>query len=201
MKLPHSLNKLIESLRKLPGVGEKTALRLALFIIDNMDSDDASLLSQSIIDAKTNLSFCSICGAMMEDVCSICEDENRDQETILVIESIKDLIVLEQTNSYFGKYHILGGTIDFSRGVEPEDLNIDPLLKRATDDKEIILALNGTVTGQLTSNYLKELLKDKDVRVSQIAHGLPIGVDLSYADTNTLTIALKNRIKLKQGEK
>lgn len=196
MNLPKSLNELVESLKKLPGIGDKTALRLALFIIDDLDDDNVELLSKSLIDVKKNLSYCKVCGAIMEDVCPICSDDKRDKNTIMVVETIKDLLVIEKTNNYFGQYHVLGGTIDFSRGVEPEDLNIDSLIKRAKDNKEIILALNGAVDGQLTATYIQELLKDKDIKLSKIAHGLPIGADLSFADNRTLEVALKNRTKL-----
>lgn len=200
MKLPKSAKQLVESLKRLPGIGDKTALRLTLFIIDELDIEDVSTLSEALIKVKTDLSFCEICGSLMETICPICSDSNRDKDTIMVVETIKDLLVLEGINSYYGQYHVLGGTIDFSRGIEPEDLNINSLIKRAKDTKEIILALNGAVDGQLTSNYLQELLKDKDVIVSKIAHGLPIGADLSFADTKTLTVALNNRIKINRGD-
>lgn len=196
MKLPKSASKLVESLRRLPGIGEKTALRLALFIINDLSVEDTTTLSKALISVKEDLKFCSVCGALMEEQCPICSDTNREQNTIMVVETVKDLIVLENTNSYFGLYHILGGTIDFSRGIEPEDLNVDSLIKRAKDNKEIILALNGAVDGQLTSTYLSEVLKDKDVRLTKIAHGLPVGADLAFADNKTLSVALKNRTKV-----
>lgn len=196
MKLPKSASKLVESLRRLPGIGEKTALRLALFIINDLSVEDTTTLSKALISVKEDLKFCSVCGALMEEQCPICSDTNREQNTIMVVETVKDLIVLENTNSYFGLYHILGGTIDFSRGIEPEDLNVDSLIKRAKDNKEIILALSGAVDGQLTSTYLSEVLKDKDVRLTKIAHGLPVGADLAFADNKTLSVALKNRTKV-----
>lgn len=196
MNLPKALNDLVENFKKLPGIGEKTALRLALFIINDLEKEHVDSLSGALSNVKENLSFCKTCGSIMEDVCPICNDNRRDQNTIMVVETIKDLLVIEKTNNYFGLYHVLGGTIDFSRGIEPEDLNIDSLIKRAKDNKEIILALNGAITGQLTSNYIQELLKDKEVKLSKIAHGLPIGADLSFADDKTLIIALKNRTKV-----
>lgn len=199
MKLPKAAKELVESLKKLPGIGEKAALRLALFIITELNMQDTTTLSEVLLKVKKDLSFCSVCGALMDDICPICSDENRDQKTIMVVETVKDLLVLENSKSYFGLYHVLGGTIDFSRGVEPEDLNIDTLIKRATDNKEIILALNGAVDGQLTSTYISELLKDKNIRLSQVAHGIPVGADLAFADDKTLNIALKNRTKVNQG--
>ena len=199
MKLPKTATELVESLKKLPGIGEKSALRLALFIINEFSLEDATVLSEALLKVKTDLSFCNVCGMLMDDVCPICSDENRDKTTIMVVENIKDLLVLENTKNYFGQYHILGGTIDFSRGIEPSDLNIDSLIERAKNNIEIILALNGAVDGQLTSNYISELLKDKQVNLSKVAHGLPVGADLSFMDDKTLSIALKNRIKVNQG--
>ena len=116
----------------------------------------------------------------------------------MVVESISDLIIIENGENYHGLYHVLGGTIDFTKGIEPQDLNIDSLLKRVAKVDEIILALNGAVDGQLTSSYIQELLKEKTVKVTKIAHGIPVGGDLSYADQRTLAIALENRITLKE---
>lgn len=191
MNLPKPLNDLVENLKRLPGIGNKTALRLALFILNDLEKEEAASLSEALISVKENLSFCEICGVIKEDACPICQDNKRDQSTIMVVETIKDLLVFENTNNYFGLYHILGGTIDFSKGIEPDDLKIDSLIKRANSNKEIILALNGAVDGQLTSNYIEELLKDKDVTLSKIAYGLPVGADLSFADDKTLKVALK----------
>lgn len=198
MKLPSVILQLIESFKRLPGIGDKTALRLALFVIDDLDLEDVEQFSESLLKTKTNLSYCEICGCIKEDLCPICTDENRDQDKIMVIETIKDLITIENTKSYFGLYHILNGVIDFSRGVEPEDVNIDSLIKRAKDNKEIVLALSGTISGQLTSNYIQELLIDKDVTVTKLAQGIPIGVDLAYADVKTLSVALANRVNVKK---
>ncbi|HHV33074.1 MAG TPA: recombination protein RecR [Acholeplasma sp.] len=197
MNLPKPLNDLVENLKRLPGIGNKTALRLALFILNDLEKEEAASLSEALISVKENLSFCEICGVIKEDACPICQDNKRDQSTIMVVETIKDLLVFENTNNYFGLYHILGGTIDFSKGIEPDDLKIDSLIKRANSNKEIILALNGAVDGQLTSNYIEELLKDKDVTLSKIAYGLPVGADLSFADDKTLKVALQNRMKVK----
>lgn len=198
MNLPKPLNDLVLNLKKLPGIGEKTAIRLALFIVNELEEESTLNLSNALISVKRDLSFCEICGAIKEDACSICNDKKRDNNTIMVVETIKDLLVIENTNNYFGLYHVLGGVIDFSKGIEPDDLNIDSLIKRAKDNKEIILALNGEVNGQLTSNYIQELLKEKEVRLSKIAHGLPVGADLAFADSRTLEIALKNRTKVTQ---
>ncbi len=196
MKLPNVILSLIESFKKLPGVGDKTALRLALFVVNDLPLEDIEVFSESLIKTKTNLTFCEICGCIKEDECPICSDTNREQDTIMVIESIKDLITIENTKTYFGLYHLTNGVIDFSKGIEPEDINIESLIKRANNNKEIVLALSGGIGGQLTSNYIQELLKDKDVTVSRLAQGIPIGVDLSYADKKTLSVALENRVKV-----
>lgn len=197
MKFPQALNKLIDDLKRLPGVGPKTAERLALFVINDMDLKYVESLSDALIDAKTNIKHCSVCGMLMDDSCPICDNKVRNKNQIMVVETIKDLIVIENSESYDGLYHILGGTIDFSKGIEPEMLFIDGLLKRIKPDMEIILALNGALDGELTSSYIEQLLKDKNVNISKIAYGVPIGGDLSYADKKTLKVALRNRISIK----
>lgn len=197
MKLPNVVTKLIENLKLLPGIGQKTALRLALFIVNELDEQVAIDLSEAIYKAKTEICFCEICGSIKEELCPFCDNNLRDSSTIIVVESLKDLMVIENGHNYNGLYHILKGTIDFSKGIEPEDLNIDTLLNRLENVKEVILALNGSIDGQLTTNYLQELLKDKQIIITKIAQGIPIGADLSYADEKTLKIALDNRVILK----
>ncbi len=198
MKLPRSLNQLVNDLKRLPGIGQKTAERLALFIVNEMDEAYVTSLSESLIKTKTNITHCEICGMLKEDVCPICSNELREQHQIMVVSSIKDLIVIENSGNYHGLYHVLGGTIDFSKGVEPEDLFIDGLIKRVNDSKkEIILALNGAIDGELTSSYLEQILQNKNVKITKIAYGVPVGSDLSYTDKNTLKVALENRITLK----
>lgn len=198
MKLPRSLNQLIEDLKRLPGIGNKTAERLALFVANEMDLEGTTSLSQSLIEVKNNITTCPICGVMKEEQCPICDNEVRNQNQIMVVANIKDLIVIENSGNYDGLYHVLGGTIDFSKGIEPDDLFIDGLIKRITNDEiEIILALNGALDGELTSSYIEELLKDRNIKITKIAYGVPIGGDLSYTDKKTLQVALKNRIVIK----
>ncbi len=196
MKLPKSILNLINGFKMLPGIGEKTAQRLALYVINQMNDEQVNSLSEALKDVKSNIKKCPICGSFMEQECPICSNKDREQNYIMVVESIKDMMIIEQTENYHGLYHILGGTIDFSKGIEPSDLNIESLLKRITSNQEIILALNGAVDGELTSSYIIELLKNKPIKVSKIAHGIPIGADLSYADKKTLSVALKNRTLL-----
>lgn len=197
MKYPEPFNKLVEDLRALPGIGEKTARRLALFIVTEMDKEKTLNLSSSLSTIKDKIKNCLICGAMMEDSCPICSDSTRHKDSIMVVESVRDLFVMENSGSYHGLYHVLGGTIDFSRGVDPSDLRFNQLLMRLDNIKEVIIALNASVDGDLTGTYIKELLKEKDILVSRIAYGIPVGSDLSYADQKTLSLALENRTKLK----
>ncbi|MDY0346553.1 MAG: recombination mediator RecR [Acholeplasma sp.] len=195
MKYPESFLKLIEDFKKFPGIGSKTAERLALFTLSSMDKEDVNLFSTHLVDAKTKISTCPICGVLMESHCGICEDETRSQKAIMVVSDEKDVFILEKNHIFDGLYHVLGGSIDFSRGIQAEDLNIDSLFKRLNGVEEVILSLSGTVEGELTAQYLKELLKRYNLKVSRIAYGIPVGADLSYADDQTLERALLNRQK------
>lgn len=196
MKYPNSFNQLIEHLKSLPGIGEKTATRLAIFIYSEMDLEKATQLGESI-EAVKQLKSCPKCGMILEQTCPICSNTLRDHSAIMVIESLKDLMVIENSHTYHGLYHITGGIIDFSKGIEPEDLNIDSLLTRLEGINELIIAFSGTMMGDLTANYIKELVKDKPVKITKIAYGIPVGGDLSYADKQTLMKALDNRVVLK----
>lgn len=195
MKYPESFLKLVEDFKKFPGIGKKTAERLALFTISTLDKEQVTLFSEHLNEAKENISHCPICGTLMEHHCPICDDPNRDKKTIMVVSDDKDVFVLERNPIYHGLYHVLGGAIDFSRGIGPDDLNIESLFQRLNDIDEIILSLAGTVEGELTAQYLKELLKHKGIKVSRIAYGIPVGADLSFADDHTLELALNNRQK------
>ncbi len=195
MKYPTRFLELIEDFKKLPGIGKKTAERLALHVITTMDDETVLKFSNDLTAIKKEITNCPVCGVLQEAECPICSDTTRDQETLMVLSEVKDVFVLERTNIYHGNYHILGGSIDFSRGVMPEDLNMDGLFKRLEGVSEVILSLNGTVEGELTSNYIKEMLKDKPIKVTRIAYGIPVGSDLSYADDQTIFRALENRRK------
>ena len=161
-----------------------------------MDLEKARFLSEAIVDVKT-LKSCSVCGMILEYTCPLCENDLRDKNVIMVVESLKDLIVIENSNTYNGLYHITNGIIDLSKGKEPKDLNIESLLNRLDNVSEVIIAFSGTMMGDLTGNYIKELIKDRNVKVTKIAYGIPVGGDLSYADKQTLIKALDNRIVLK----
>ncbi len=195
---PKSLQNLIEAFRLLPGVGEKTAERYALAVMD-MDTMDAEGFAQAMHAVKEKVHRCSVCGNLTEeDQCDICRDSSRDHSQIFVVQSPKDVLAMERTGEFHGVYHVLNGLISTSRGVMPEDLNIDSLLKRAGQAKEIILATNTTMDGETTAMYLDKLLHEKypDVLVTRIAHGLPSGGMLDYADDMTLAHALSERRRM-----
>lgn len=192
---PKSLQELIESFRNLPGVGEKTAERYALAILDSNENDVRNF-ADALIEVKTKLHYCKNCGNLTEhDECDICQDISRNHDVIFVVQSVKDVIAMEKTNEYHGVYHVLNGLISTTKGIMPEDLNIDSLLNRAKEAKEIILATNTTMDGETTAMYLNKLLKEvcPDVLVTRIAHGLPSGGMLDYADEMTLAHALSDR--------
>lgn len=196
MEYPNSFNQLIEHLKSLPGIGEKTATRLAIFIYSEMDLEKTNKLGDAIKAVKL-LQSCPTCGMILEHTCPICSNELRDQKTIMVVESLKDLMVIENSHTYHGLYHITNGIIDMSKGIEPKDLNIDSLIERLDTIDELIIAFSGTIMGDLTGSYIKELIKDRAIKVTKIAYGIPVGGDLSYADKHTLSKALDNRVILK----
>lgn len=195
---PKSLQDLIESFRQLPGVGEKTAERYALSVVD-MKREDAERFAIAITDVKTKLVYCKVCGNLSEqETCDICSDTTRDQKQIFVVQSAKDVLAMEKTGEFHGVYHVLNGLISASKGILPEDLTIDQLMNRAKDAAEIILATNTTMDGETTAMYLDKLLHEKypDVLVTRIAHGLPSGGMLDYADEMTLAHALSDRKRM-----
>lgn len=192
---PKSLQELIERFRDLPGVGEKSAERYALSILDRNEAD-VQAFAKALVDVKEKLHYCNVCGNLTEeDTCEICSNHDRNHEVIFVVQSAKDVIAMERTNEYHGVYHVLNGLISTSKGVMPEDLNIDSLLQRAKTSKEVILATNTTMDGEMTAMYLNKLLKEEcpGVLITRIAHGLPSGGMLDYADEMTLAHALSDR--------
>ena len=196
---PQSLQNLIDAFRRLPGVGEKTAERYALSVID-MNEQDIIAFSKALSDIRTHLKHCSICGNLCEDdTCSICSDPNRDNRTVFVVQSAKDILAMEKTGEYKGVYHVLNGLICPSKGIMPDDLNIDSLVKRAADADEIILGTSTTMDGETTSMYLHRLLQEQypNLNITRIAHGLPSGGLLDYADEMTLAHVLSDRRSMK----
>lgn len=199
MLLPKALESLIEEFSKLPGVGKKTAERYALFVINKLSEEDVYQLSQALVDAKTKLTKCSICGNLSEeDKCLICQDARRDQSTILVVENVKDVFSIEKSNEYKGLFHVLNGVLSPIDGMGPDDINLNSLWKRVIDDKvkEVIIATSSTPEGETTALYIKRVLQDVDVLVSRIGYGVPVGLNLEYADDLTLSKAIENRKKL-----
>ncbi|MGK7897313.1 MAG: recombination mediator RecR [Xenococcus sp. (in: cyanobacteria)] len=191
------LARLVEQLQLLPGVGPKTAQRLALHLIKRSDQEVENL-AQAILDAKKQVGLCKVCFHLSaEPVCSICSNPNRDRDTICIVSDSRDVIALEKTREYRGLYHVLGGTISPMEGIGPEQLHIDSLLRRVTHEKikEIIIAISPSVEGETTTLYIGQLLKPF-TKVTRIAFGLPMGGDLEYADEVTLARALEGRREL-----
>ena len=198
MNYPDSLNNLINSLKKLPSIGEKSAERLA-FAIMNMDEEDTLLFSNSINDVKSKIKKCKICGNITEnEMCDICLNENRDNSLICVVEDSKNIITLEKMGSYNGKYHVLNGLISPVDGKGPNDIEIDSLIDKVNNNeiKEVIIAISPTLEGETTALYISKLLEKTNVIVSRIAYGIPMGADMEYLDPMTLSMALLNRNKI-----
>ena len=192
---PETIKKLIECFKKLPGIGEKTAERLSLSVL-NLDEEIIDTFSKSLNDAKTKICRCKICNNLAEsEICNICSDKLRDKKTICVVENIKNIIAIEKTNFYHGLYHVLDGLISPLEGKNPDDINIESLLNRVNNDdvSEIIMALTPSVEGETTALYISKKLEDKNIKISKIAHGVPIGADMEYIDLLTLEMALENR--------
>lgn len=195
-KYPSSLEYLIECFSKLPSVGKKTAERYALYTLFHMDEVDITDFSNALLSLRKDIHICPSCGNITEDsLCSICSDQSRNHRQILVVESVRDLISFEHVNEYKGIYHVLNGAINFSKGIGIDDLNINSLTEKVENNQvdEIILATNATIEGETTARYLFELYRDKNVKITRIAHGLPVGGDLSYADEMTILKAFEGR--------
>ncbi|MBT9671001.1 recombination protein RecR [Secundilactobacillus kimchicus] len=199
MQYPEPIAQLIDSYMKLPGIGQKTATRLAFFTID-MQGDDVTRFAKSLISAKRDLQFCSICGNITEeDPCDICRDKTRDQSQVLVVEQAKDIMIMENMREYHGLYHVLNGVLSPIEGKGPEDLNIASLLKRLQQNdaiKEVIVATNATPEGEATAMYLSRLIKPSGIKVTRLAHGLSVGSDIEYADEMTLFKAVEGRTEM-----
>lgn len=198
MKYPQTIRELIESYKKLPGIGEKSAERLALATI-NLSDDVIEKFSKSLTKIKTNIKNCDKCGNLSEeDLCEICKDKERNQQIVCVVEDVKNIFSFEKSSSYQGVYHVLGGLISPLDGVNPENINIDSLMKRIESDlvKEIIVAVKPSIEGETTALYLLKRLEGMDVLVSKIAYGIPIGADMDYIDSLTLEMAIEDRKKI-----
>ena len=192
---PESLNNLIEEFQKLPTIGRKSAERLAMNIVER-DEADIKDFSKVLMEVKEKIHRCDICGNLTEaDICDICKDITREEDFICIVEDVKDLIAIEKSGAFHGKYHVLGGLISPSDGIGPDELNIDKLLNRIESEgiKEIILAISSTIEGETTALFLTSLLNEKNVRVTKIAQGIPVGSNLEYFDQLTLERAIEDR--------
>ena len=190
------LSKLVNELSKLPGIGEKTAARLAFYILKSPSTYSQSL-TQAILEVKNKIKLCSSCFNLTEtDPCNICSSEQRDETLICIVEEPADFIAIEKTRAFHGKYHILHGALSPLEGIGPEQLKIKDLLKKLQDSKikEVILATNTSVEGETTALYLIKLLKPFPVKLTRIAHGIPMGGDLEYMDVVTIGNAIENRV-------
>ena len=189
-----SLEKLINSFASLPGIGRKSASRLAYRIIE-MSEDEVKAFAESVVEAKKSVRLCSICQSYCEDgTCAICSNPKRSRETIIVVEDNKALEAIEDTREYNGKYHVLHGVISPVDGIGPEQLKIKELLSRLDSDvKEIIIATNPSVEGEATAMYISRLIKPLGIKVTHLAYGIPVGAELEYADENTLMRAMEGR--------
>ena len=199
MKYPDAIEKLIEALRKYPGVGKKTAERYALYTVNRFNEESIDEIVDAYLRIKEDIFKCPICGNITDtDPCYICKDDSRDKSKIIVIEEARDLIVMEKTNKYHGLYHVLNGAISPSDGIGPEDINIKGLLERLKNEelKEVILATNLSNEGETTAQYINRLLSDTDILVTRIAHGIPAGGNIEYADEITIFKALEGRRKI-----
>lgn len=195
---PKSIKTLIECLKKLPSVGEKSAERMALSIME-MDKEQIKIFSNSLIDVKEKIKRCSICNNLTEnDICDICCDEGRNNNVICVVEYPKNIVLFEKTGCFSGKYHVLNGLISPLDGITPEDINIKSLIERVNSEnvKEIIIAVKPSIEGETTALYISKLFQEYPVLITKIAHGVPLGTDMEYIDTLTLELALEDRKKI-----
>ena len=193
--LPDSLKKLIDSFRSLPGIGSKTAERLAFSMLD-FDKDHLTSFSNSILDVRDHISYCEKCGNISDgSLCEICSDSSRDFSTIFVVERAKDIILFEKLGVYRGSYHVLNGLISPLDGIGPDDIDLVGLFRRIDNEDvhEVILALKPSIEGETTMQYIRKMLESKNVKISKIATGVPIGTDMEYIDSLTLELAIDER--------
>lgn len=189
------IDRLINEFSKLPGIGRKTAQRLAFHVI-NMNTSDVESLSKALVDVKKEIKYCKICCNISDsEICTICNNLHRDESILCVVEDPRDVAAMERTKDYNGKYHVLNGVISPMDGIGPDMLNIKELLSRLSDGvvQELIMATNPTIEGEATAMYISRLVKPMGIKVTRIAHGLPVGGDIEYADDVTISKALEGR--------
>ncbi len=195
--IPPSLEKVTELMAKFPGIGRKSARRIALSLLDR-SREDVILLARAFLDVKDNVRRCPICNHITESVpCDICQNPRRDSSVVCVVEDSMDVLAIEKTAVFHGKYHVLGGLISPLNGIGPDDLAIEALLARTSDIHELVFAINSSVEGEMTMHYIRKMLSSSPVTISYLARGIPIGSDLEFVDDATLARALESRIELK----
>ncbi len=190
---PNSVQRLIDRFARFPGIGKKTAQRMA-FQVMKSDETEAAELAESIMNVKTKIHYCTICGGITEDdPCNICTDPKRSQDMICVVADPQDIFIFERSSSYRGVYHVLGGILSPLDGIGPDDLNLNKLIDRVKDNTEIILATNPSIEGDTTALYINNLFSGKNVKITRLARGIPVGSAIEYTDEATLTRALEGR--------
>ncbi len=190
---PNSVQQLIDRFSRFPGIGKKTAQRMAFYVM-KYDGPEAAELAESIINVKTKIRFCAICGGITEnDPCTICTDPKRNKEMICVVEDPQDIFIFERSSSYRGVYHVLGGILSPLDGIGPDDLNLNKLIDRVKENTEVILATNPSVEGDTTALYINKLFSKKNIKITRLARGIPVGSAIEYTDEATLTRALEGR--------
>jgi len=193
---PFSIQKLIDRFARFPGIGKKTAQRMAFQVLKS-DEIQAAELAESIINVKSKIRACAICGSISEqDICKICTDPKRKIEMICVVEDPQDIFIFERAGTYRGVYHVLGGILSPLDGIGPDDLNLNKLIDRVKEDTELILATNPSVEGDTTALYINKLFAEKNIKISRLARGIPIGSAIEYTDEATLARALEERTSL-----
>ncbi len=198
MAFSNAIEKLVEEFERLPSIGHKTAVRLAFHVL-NSSMEDAERFASTILDARKNLKYCSICNNITDtDPCPICANTKRNKEVVCVVEDVRDIVPIERTHEYNGVYHVLHGVISPVNGIGPNDIKLKELMTRigTGEIKELILATNPNVEGEATAMYIAKLVKPFHIKTSRIAHGIPIGGNLEYTDEVTLAKALENRVEL-----
>ncbi len=202
MRYPTTIQNLIECFQKLPGIGEKTAERLALSTL-NFEQETIDVFADSLKNTKTKIKKCSRCNNLAEDdLCEICKDDSRDKKLLCVVESPKNIMLFEKLGTFHGYYHVIDGLISPLEGINPEDIHIPEMINRIKEEEieEVILALKPSVEGETTSLYISKILDKSNILVSKIAHGVPLGADMDYVDSLTLELALENRKKISNGD-
>ncbi|MDR1782101.1 MAG: recombination mediator RecR [Bacilli bacterium] len=201
MNYPKYVNDVVEALQLLPGIGQKSAIRMAFQLLE-MNEDNLKKMALSLNDLGLNKKYCKICHSLSEnDICDVCADDNRDHSIICVVSNYKDIYAISKMNSFNGVFHVLGGDIKINKGIMPQDLNIDSLISRIDDSvKEIIIATTPSIEGETTALYLSKELHDFNVKITRIAYGMPMGSQLDYIDDLTMLKAFENRKDFKEEE-